>query len=272
MPQPFKFPGVLLFLCVVMTPALALADDLPIVFAEAKKAQFDHSYLVWGKVLSNFVQVDGPRSWVNYQSIRKDPVDLQHYVETLSAGSLDYNNFSKEEKLSFLINAYNALTVTLVVNHNPVSSIKKIGGWLESPWKIQFFKLFGEMHALNDIEHEMLRKKFREPRIHFALNCASLSCPALRNEPYVASKLDAQLNDATQSFLRDPDRNYFDAKTKTLHLSSIFKWYAEDFEQAAGSVKEFVIPYMAENEKQAALIRSNDVTIAYLPYDWGLNE
>jgi hypothetical protein len=153
-----------------------------------------------------------------------------------------------------------------------MTSIKKIGSWLSTPWKIQFFKLFGEPHALDDIEHKMIRQWFNEPRIHFALVCAAKSCPPLRSEAYTADRLEAQLNDAARNFLTDKDRNYFDPSTSTLYLSSIFKWYGSDFNAKYISDRHFIAPFMARDELTVEKIVSESTPLEYLSYDWSLND
>jgi len=272
---------IALLLSVFVTSKLVRAEDhLPIVFAKgelakqrAAAAEFDHSHTIWSKILHEVVVQDGVKSGVKYSALRSSPKELQRYIYSLSdVTKSQFSKFTEAQKLSFLINAYNAFTVTLIINNYPVSSIKKIGGWFSTPWKIQFFKLFGELHSLDDIEHEMIRKWFDEPRIHFALVCAAKSCPPLRNEAYVADRLEDQLHDAAKNFLNDNDRNYFDPATSTLHFSSIFKWYGSDFDKKHGSAQRFAAPFIADSEGQAATIAAESTAIEFLPYDWSLND
>jgi hypothetical protein len=134
-------------------------------------------------------------------------------------------------------------------------------------WK---FRVAGKDRTPDEIEHQILRSKFAEPRIHFAIVCASASCPPLRPEAYVAERLDAQLEAQALAFLQDRSRNVIDPKTKTLRLSAVFDWFREDFEKAAGSVPAFVARYVADPGTQKWLL-AGPVKIAYLDYDWTLN-
>ena len=239
----------------------------------ASAATFDHQYRGWSAVLNKFVSIKDKASTVNYKLIKDDSKDLESFLSSLqSVTKADFNNFSENEKLAFLINAYNAFTIKLIVDHYPVKSIKDISGVFSSPWKIKFFKLLEESQNLDGIEHEMIRKWFNEPRIHFAVVCASIGCPALRNEAYVGGKLDQHLEDAAHQFLTDPNKNKFNLVQKQLELSSIFKWYGADFIKKFGSVENFVGPRITNNKADQDNIRGLKIPISYLEYDWSLNE
>jgi hypothetical protein len=140
-----------------------------------------------------------------------------------------------------------------------------------SPWKIKFFKLFDKDTTLDEIEHEMLRKNYTEPRVHFAVNCASIGCPALRNEAYVGARLNAQLDEQTAIFLKDTTRNQIDAKNKKLKVSKIFSWFEDDFKKNGSSVQKFVAPYMTEDKNIINMLNQNQFSVSYLNYDWNLN-
>lgn len=264
---------ILLGLFMLIEPIYA--DDLKL-FGLPKAAitpPFDHSHSRWTKALNEFVIIKGAKSRVRYDAIRKDSRDIQKYLDQIGTVTFkQFLSFSEAEQIAFLINVYNAYTITLIVNNPSVSSIKDIGGWLTSPWKIQFFKLFQEMHSLDDIEHEFLRKRYKEPRIHFALVCASVSCPALRSEAFVAQKLDQQLDEAGTAFIGDRDRNYFEQQSNTLYLSSIFKWYGEDFSPKFTSASNFVLRELQKNHGIPPAINVDTVKIEYLSYDWSLND
>ena len=199
----------------------------------ASVQEFDQSHQTWTFFLQKFVRINGPASTIDYKAIKNDSKDLQEYIKSLEGVSQDgFSGFSQHERLAFLINAYNAFTVKLIVDHYPVKSIKDIGersisNPTGSPWKTKFFNLLGEKRHLDNIEHDMIRKQFNEPRIHFAVNCASVGCPALRNEAFIASQLDKQLEDAALDFISDKNRNRYNPETKQLELSSIFKWYGD---------------------------------------------
>ncbi|MGE3388198.1 MAG: DUF547 domain-containing protein, partial [Bdellovibrionales bacterium] len=149
-------------------------------------AEFDHSHKIWTLLLQKSVTVKGHASVVNYKILKSDPTELHAYLRTLESVSQgEFGKFSNNEKLAFLINAYNAFTIKLILGRYPAKSIKHAGEWslsnpTASPWKTKFFTLLGERRHLDNIEHDMIRKSFNEPRIHFAVVCASVGCPALR--------------------------------------------------------------------------------------------
>ena len=172
--------------------------------------------------------------------------------------------------MSFLINLYNAATLKLVTDNYPVKSIKDIGSVFKSPWKQKVVRLFSEKVTLDYIEHDLLRPTFNDPRVHFAVNCASIGCPSLRAEAFQASKLDAQLNEQGRLFLRDKSKNRLDAKNKTLFLSSIFDWFKDDFTAKSGTVEKFVAPYFPEGERKVIL--QSRLKMKNTDYDWNLNK
>ena len=234
---------------------------------------FDHSHQRMDNILKSVVVPVGPKSLVRYDIVKEKPNTLERYLIDIENVTLSqYRQWSEFQKIAFLINAYNALTIKLILSEYPkLSSIKDLGGFFSSPWRISFFSLFGKKRDLDYIEHSMLRKEFSEPRIHFALVCASLGCPALRNEAYVADRLDQQLKEAMRIFLRDPDRNYFNKNTNTLKVSSIFKWFKVDFIKAGGSLEAFIAPVITDDLELRRQIRDKEVEIEYLEYNWALN-
>ena len=215
---------------------------------------------LWTNLLQQYVSVDGK---VNYQGFVKDKSQLEKYLNTLSENPVG-SNWTEAEQMAYWINAYNAFTVKLIVNHYPLKSIKDIGDGLpmiSSPWDIKFYKIGGTDFDLNTIEHEILRKQFAEPRIHFAINCASFSCPKLRNEAFVAELLENQLEDQAQTFINNPDKNIINEKETK--LSKIFNWFESDFtkqESIASFLKKRNTSFNEKNE------------VEYLEYIWTLNE
>ena len=199
----------------------------------------DHSYRDYNKLLKGNVVLRGPQSWVRYGNMKKDPALLDRFVENIeSVSHQEYKGWTGNQKKAFLINAYNALTLKLILTRYPdLESIKDLGGFFSSPWKKKFFTLFGKKQYLDYIEHEMLRKDWSDARVHFVLVCASIGCPALRSEAYVAERLDLQMDEAMKSFLGDKQRNRFNAAENRLEISSIFKWYKQDFVKAQGSIE-----------------------------------
>ena len=245
---------------------------------------FDQGHSQWTALLMQYVEVadDGHSSTVRYANLKKDEARLDAYLRTLSAVSnSEYTEWSKPEQLAFLINAYNALTIKLVLRKYPdLESIRDLGIGLQSPWERKFFRLLGKQMSLDDIEHGMIRARgvFDEPRIHFALVCASIGCPMLRNEAYTGHDLNRQLDDAFCRFLSNPKRNYFDPVDDVLHVSSLFLWYAEDFEsgfQGFISLHGTFASYarcLTQIKTQQTVIQRGAYRISYLQYDWGLND
>lgn len=234
---------------------------------------FDLNHPQWAEILKRYVD----NGLVDYSALKKSPQILDSYLEAIqSVSKQEYEAWSRNEKIVFWVNAYNAITVKVIVDHYPIkrqgfkgalypsNSIRQIPG----VWDRITYRVLGKVIALNEIEHGILRKEFREPRIHFALVCASLGCPVLRSEPYVGERLDTQLNDQVRRFLADPKKMRYDSETDTLHLSPIFKWFGEDFEKM-GSVFSFVKQYLPE---ETAGKISGETKIEWLGYDWSLNE
>lgn len=245
---------------------------------------FDHSHASWSRLLEQHVVVQrGSRaSQVRYAGLLAQRSDLQHYLRQLSAVSRSgFESFSRAQQMAFLINAYNAFTVELILTRYPrLESIKDLGNFLSSPWKQRWIALLGETVSLDDIEHGMLRKRgvYDDPRIHFAVNCASIGCPMLREEAYVPERLDAQLDAQMQRFMSDRERNRWNPQAERLELSRIFDWYAEDFRlghQGIFSLHGLAARFanaLADSETDRARIRSSQVLITYLDYDWRLND
>lgn len=234
---------------------------------------YDHSQKAWTSLLEKHTSTKGQSTIVNYKEWKTQVNDLNVYLKFVEGVSKsDFTKFTKPEQLSFLINAYNAYTVKLILDNYPVHSIKDIGSVFSSPWKKKFFRLFGEEQNLDTIEHQFIRAQFNEPRIHFALVCASIGCPALRREAYTPEKLENQLNDAAIQFLTDKTKNQFLVEKQTLELSSIFKWYGDDFVKKFGSLEAFIADKITSNPNHQQLIRSKKVPIKFLEYDWSLNE
>ncbi len=255
-----------------------------LLFAMAgSAAAFDHEHRAFTELLAPHVawNAAGTSSAVDYAGLQRRRGQLQEYLATLSAvDRTTFDNFTLAQRQAFLINAYNAFTLELILTAYPkIESIKDLGSLFSSPWKKPFFRLLGEQRHLDDVEHGLLRgaEDFDEPRIHFAVNCASIGCPALRPEAFTAARFDAQLDDQTVRFLRDRTRNRFDAEEDVLLLSSIFDWYAGDFEtgwRGAESVAGFVALYSDALGADAALtarLKAEEIEIDYLDYDWALN-
>ena len=206
----------------------------------------------WNTMLQEYVGDDGR---VDYKGWHEERDNLSAYIKTLQQFPPNESD-SKNHKISYWINTYNALTVQLILKNYPVSSIKDI----KSPWDIDNFIIDEKRYSLGDIEHRILRK-MKEPRIHFAINCASESCPKLWNNAFQEKQLEQQLTKATERFLKDPSKNVI--TPNHLKLSKIFLWFGKDF----GSKKE----RLKFIERYSGIILKNP-KIAYLSYDWSLNQ
>ena len=235
---------------------------------------------------SNGVEIKGTSTEVDYAGFKSSQTELSAYLKSLSTVSQEtFSQWDKNTQLAFLINAYNAYTIDLILTRYPdLTSIRDLGGFFSSPWKKAFAPLLGEKRTLDGIEHGLIREKgvYNEPRIHFAVNCASIGCPALREEAYVGEKLDEQLEQQTVRFLSDNSRNYYDGKT--LHISKIFSWYKEDFEMKwrnSSSLTGFIAQYdnalsfkdgSPLDNKDVKAIMSGNSELEFLDYNWALND
>ena len=212
---------------------------------------FNHS--PWNDLLQKHVSKKGN---VDYKGFKNSRKELLNYISELGKFT-PKDDWNREDKLAYWINAYNAMTIDLILRHYPIKSIKDIN----NPWEQRFWKLGEKWYNLNDIEHRILRK-MNEPRIHFAIVCASISCPKLQNEAYNALSLEEQLTNITKDFLNDPTRNSL--SEDNLKLSKIFQWFTKDFKQN-GSLIDFLNQY-------SEVSISNKTKKSYLDYNWNLNE
>ncbi len=237
---------------------------LTLFFVESSFADKGRHHL-WGDLLEKFV-TDGV---VDYQGFKKEEQQLDRYLEELDR--MNPELLSRNEELALYINAYNACTIKLILDNfkddQPVTSIKKIGGFFSGPWDMMFCRVGGRIYTLDDIEHDIIRPSFKEPRVHFAINCASKSCPLLSSVPYEGDTLDQQLTHNTVVFLGNPQRNYFHGGT--LYVSKIFKWFEEDFNDR---VVPFFLKYTEGRLKEELSGFSGNIRLEYLDYDWSLND
>jgi hypothetical protein len=223
------------------------------------------SHQQYHKLLQKNVSSEGK---VNYRTFIRDSTELNRYLKTLSSSAPDEKTWTKNEQITYWINAYNAFTIQLILKYYPVKSIRDIGSsiqvpFVNTPWDVKFITIGKERMDLNNIEHGILRKKFSDPRIHMALVCASKSCPRLLNEAYDAARLDEQLNAQCVTFLNDNSRNKL--TSQRAELSMIFKWYESDFSKNGNTLLSFLNKYSHVKLKP-------DARITYLEYDWTLNE
>lgn len=193
---------------------------------------------------------------VDYEGLSDHHGQLKSYIRKMGEAAPS-RGLSKYKQLAYWINLYNAATLDLVLSHYPLKSIRDI----DDPWDIAFVEVEGEKYSLNNIEHDIIRERFDEPRIHFAVNCAAVSCPKLRNEAYTADQLKSQLDDQADFFINKSGKNNISAGR--LELSKIFKWYKGDFTKN-GSLNDFIADYTA--------ISIDKTDITYLEYNWSLND
>jgi hypothetical protein len=265
----------------LVRPVLILCLGLVTLAASARaqkpaELQFDQNHGAWTEVLRAYVQADR----FDYKALSLNRAKLDQYLGALqSVAREEFETWSKEQRYAFWINAYNAYTIHLVAKSYPLDSIKDLGGLFKSPWDKPFIPL-GHLFpdgvkkelTLNNIEHDVLRPKFKDARVHAAINCASRGCPPLRKEAFVAEKLGTQLDEQVRAWLADATRNRFDREKSKLQVSEIFSWFKEDFVRDGGSVREWLAKYAPE--EHAAWLRDTkkEVDLSYLEYSWKLND
>lgn len=248
----FSFLGIFLFLISCQQPVVGKAGSTP------------PSHQLWDQLVKSHVKANG---LVDYKGFIREKPKLESYLRLLEVQVPDRKTWTKSQQLAYWINAYNAFTVKLIVDNYPTKSIRDLGPAIKIPlvkdvWHLKFFKLGGVEMSLDELEHGILRKEFDEPRIHFAINCASISCPALLNEAFVAERLEAQLTKVAVSFINDPSRNKL--STQAVQLSSIFSWFKGDFTKK-GTLIDFLNLY-------AKVKISPSARVTFLDYNWKLNE
>jgi hypothetical protein len=247
------------------------------------------SYKGYATELRTYVDGEGK---VNYRGLKTHRMKLDSFAAMMSELQPEaFEKWKDQDKIAFWINAYNALTLTAILNNYPIkasffrslrfsdNSIRQIPG----VWDELKFSVMDQSITLDGIEHDILRKKYDEPRIHMALVCAAMGCPPLRSEPYTGEQLDTQLNDQTTRFLSNPKKFRIDRKNRTVYLSPIFKWFGIDFVKKFGTEKEFsefpesqravlnfITGFVKPEDK--AYLEKGGYSIEYLTYDWSLNE
>ena len=275
-----------------MKPIRTLLAAAALLVATGASAAFDHSHAAWDALLKKHVKVidGGKASQVRYADFAKDRPALKAYLgEVSKVTPAEFGAWPKAERMAFLVNAYNAYTVELILTKYPdLKSIRDLGNIVfNSPWKQKFFTLFGEPWWLDRIEHETLRKPgaYDEPRVHYAVNCASVGCPSLREEAFVAPRLEAQLEEQARRFLSDRSRNRLNPANGKLEVSEIFKWFKEDWTSGykglsgngapVTSREQYFAKYadlLADKPEHRKLVADGKAPIDHLPYDWSLND
>jgi hypothetical protein len=243
------FTALFIFGIISISNVLAIEGDQ---LKNQTSPKVDHS--IFDNLLKEHVTASGE---VDYKAFQSKQVLFKQYQNQLSSANPYAKNWSKNDKLAFWINVYNAFTIQLIIDHMPIESIKDIRG----PWNKKFFTIAGEEMDLNHVEHDILRK-MGEPRIHFAIVCASFSCPQLRNEAYTSVKLEQQLQSQSVQFINDPKRNKI--SKDEVNLSKIFDWFTKDF-TSNGSLISFLNQYSKVKINESAKIN-------WLDYNWSLND
>ncbi|NER19949.1 MAG: DUF547 domain-containing protein [Symploca sp. SIO1B1] len=235
------------------------------------------NYDDYAEVLETYVTEDG---LVDYQKLQENRQQLDDFNATFEKVTpAEYESWSEEEQIAFLINAYNSFTLQSIIDQDPLKkSIRDIPG----VWKGRKFAIAGQSKTLDNIEHKTLRVDFNEPRIHVALVCAAISCPQLRNEPYTGEQLDAQLDDQTRKFLESTHGLRIDREDNVVYISSIFKWFGQDWKPTYGvedkfagndnerAVLNYISNYQSSEDKE--YLEQGDYKVRYLDYDWSLNK
>lgn len=247
-----------------MRQLISLLILFGLLFTAAPAPLAESLHAPWDKLLKTHVE-DGR---VDYLGFKNDEEKLDGYLAALAAVSPE--TLDRDSRLAFYINAYNSYTVKLILANftkgQPVKSIKKIGGLFTSPWSIRFADLGGRTISLDAIEHEIIRPQFQDPRVHFAVNCASKGCPPLMDRAYTGESLDQQLDMNTRTFLNTPGNTQF--RENTLYVSKIFRWFAEDFnDDIIGFVRHYASTELLDRINAAEA----SVQVKYLDYDWSLN-
>ena len=220
------------------------------------------SHEIWSQILQENVKDNG---WIDYKTILADRTKFNEYLNLLNTHHPNPDTWSRNERMAYWFNAYNAFTVQLILDHYPIESIKDVKKgipFVNGVWDIKFIEIEGKEYSLNNIEHGILRPKFEDPRIHVAVNCASYSCPPLIPEAFVADRLEEQLDLATKQFLKDPLRNKIEPNNA--EVSSIFKWYKGDFTKGQ-TLKGFLNKYLD-------VPIAESTSIEFLDYNWSLND
>ena len=220
------------------------------------------NHKIWADLLGKYVKPAG----VDYSGFKAEEARLDQYLKVLE--DTDPGKLSRNEQFAYYINAYNAWTIKLILSGYPgVKSIKDFGTILKSPWQRKWVRINDEIITLDDVEHKILRPRFKDPRVHFAINCSAASCPPLRPEPYRGQTLDQQLDDSTRSFVNDENSYRLDGNN--LFVSRIFKWFSEDFSDGALG---FYLKYAEGNLKEKLATQKDTFKVKYLHYDWSLND
>lgn len=259
------------------TSAANVSSPATTEVAQADSTVAEPDYETYAEVLGTYVDEAG---WVNYEGLQQERQPLDTFNNSLDAiDEAAYASWTEEEQIAYWINAYNSLTLKSIIDQSPIkASIKDITG----VWRIRKHPILGQDKTLDNIEHQVLRVDFDEPRLHAAIVCAAISCPPLRNEPFTGEALDAQLDDQVEEWLARPDGLAIDKEAGEVRLSKIFQWFGEDWipsygvetgftgSEAERAVLNFISNYVSEEDQ--AYLRAGEYQVRYFDYDWSLND
>lgn len=206
----------------------------------------------WDALLSKYVSSNGE---VDYEGFKNSKTELEVYLGLLSKNSPE-SSWSREKSMAYWINAYNAHTIHLIINNYPLQSITDLDGG--NPWKVKRISIGDKEYSLNNIEHDILRPQFKDPRIHFAVNCAAKSCPKVHNQAWTETNLEFNLTKLTKEFVNNPKANTIN--NKSVALSKIFEWYKSDFDDLIGFLNKY-----------SAVPVDKNASVTFQDYDWDLN-
>jgi len=247
------------FIAAATMLALLVVTPLPIRQTAAASPVVDNT--LYAGLLERHVH----RGVVDYRGLKQEEPLLDRYLDVLAA--VDPGRLATNARFAFYVNAYNAWTLKLILKHYPgISSIKDAGSFWQSPWKKKLARIDGDLLTLDEIENDILRPRFKDPRVHFAINCASKGCPPLYGVPFNGNDLDRQLDHVTRSFINDPARNRLEGSV--LFVSRIFKWFREDFND---DIIGFFQTYAEGDLKAVLQAQGRDLDVRFLDYDWSLN-
>ena len=222
------------------------------------------SHALFDQVLQEQVDENGR---VNYTKLKANPEKFEAYLDLLAAANPA--EWSYNSQLVFWINAYNALVIKGVIDHYPITSVRKVKLFNGFFSRLKF-QAAGKTYTLNQIEHGIIREEFADPRVHFALVCASRSCPPLQNRAFTAETIEERLEPLTFNFIRNPEQVRIDRAKRRVYLSKIFKWYDDDFKVGYDGVADFLADYLPSEDVD--FLESENIKFQYLDYDWTLND
>ncbi len=243
----------------IITFFMFFTEFMPVSVSLSAQKGVDNS--LYAQLLLKYVK----NGVVNYSEFKAEEEKLDDYLKMLEWA--DTKKMSEKQQFAFYINAYNAWTIKLVLSGYPgLKSIKDMGSFFKSPWEKKICRIDGKIMTLDDIENRMLRNKFKDPRVHFAIVCASKGCPLLLSMPYRGSIIDRQLEKSARAFINNREKNYM--KGNTLYVNKIFKWYSEDFNN---DIILFFQKFADKDLKKRINAATGRIKIKYLYYDWSLN-